>query len=324
MTDPAHPAIFPTGIAPRQKLGGLEYKIYDLIVKRFLATFGDPASSQNTEVSIDVQGHVFKAEGRTPLYEGWMVFYKPYIKLEQHALPALQLGDRPKNLGIDMEEKFTQRPFRYNQASLLAKMQQEQIGTKATRADIIATLFKRNYVAAKQGGIEVTDLGFAVIDSMRSFVPAIVSTGLTRSMEEQLERVEQGSADSAVIIEQAVDRLVESLSLFMEKESDIGAQIGDAATADSAQAATLGQCPICKKGQLRIIRSHTSKKRFVGCSNYAAGGCRASAPLPQKGAIRIANTACSGCGWPVVGVMFARRAKQWKICINMQCPLKKK
>jgi DNA topoisomerase-1 len=142
-------------------------------------------------------------------------------------------------------------------------------------------------------------------------------------MEEQLERVEQGSADSILVIEQAVDRLVESLSEFMEKETDIGALIGDAATADTAQAAMLGQCPVCKKGELRMIRSRTSKKRFVGCSNYAAGGCKASAPLPQKGAIRIAGKACPECGWPVVGVMFARRAKQWKICINMQCPLKK-
>ncbi len=324
MSDPAHPAIYPTGVAPGQKLGGLEFKIYDLIVKRFLATFGDSASSQHTEVSIDVQGHAFKAEGRAPLYEGWMVFYKPYVRLEQHELPGLQQGDRLENLGIAMEEKFTQPPFRYNQASLLAKMEHEQIGTKATRADIIATLFKRNYIAAKRGGIEATDLGFAVIDSMRTFVPAIVSTDMTRSMEEQLERVEQGSADSVLVIEQAVDRLVESLSEFMEKETDIGALIGDAATADTAQAATLGQCPVCKKGQLRMIRSRTSKKRFVGCSNYAAGGCRASAPLPQKGAIRIAGKACPECGWPIVGVMFARRAKQWKICINMQCPLKKK
>jgi DNA topoisomerase-1 len=252
-----------------------------------------------------------------------MVFYRPYVRLEQRTLPAMQQSDWLENLAIEMEEKFTQPPFRHNQASLLAKMEQEQIGTKATRADIITTLFKRSYIAAKRGGIEVTDLGFAVIDSMRAFVPAIVSTDLTRSMEEQLERVEQGSGDSALIIEQAVDRLVESLSEFMEKESDIGVRIGDAVAADIAQAATLGQCPVCKKGQLRMIRSRTSKKRFVGCSNFAVIGCRASAPLPQKGAIRKAEKACPECGWPVVGVMFARRAKRWKICINTQCPLKK-
>ncbi|HEU4606300.1 MAG TPA: DNA topoisomerase I [Nitrososphaera sp.] len=323
MIDPAHPAIYPTGVPPRQKLSGLEFKVYDLTVKRFLATFGDPAISKHTDVAIDVNGHAFKAEGRAPVYEGWMVFYKPYVRLEQRELPELHKDDVVKNRGVEMEEKFTQPPYRYNQASLLAKMEQEQIGTKATRADIIATLFKRSYIASGRGGIEATDLGFAVIDSMRAFVPAIVSTGLTRSMEEQLELVEQGSADSVFVIEQAVDKLIESLATFMEKEADIGTRIGDAASADSTKAATLGPCPVCKKGQLRMIKSYRTKKRFVGCSNYSTG-CRATAPLPQKGLIRTGGKACAECGWPIVGVIFARRAKQWKICVNMQCPSKKK
>jgi DNA topoisomerase I len=322
MADPAHPAIYPTGVAPRQKLSGLEFKVYDLIVKRFLATFGDPAVSRRTDVSIGVNGHVFKAEGRAPVYEGWMVFYRPYVGLERRELPELHKDDVVKNLGVDMEEKFTQPPYRYNQASLLAKMEQEQIGTKATRADIIATLFKRSYIASGRAGIEVTDLGFAVIDSMRAYVPAIVSTDLTRSMEQQLELVEQGSADGVSVIEQAVDKLVESLAAFMEKEVDIGARIGDAASADSAQAAVIGQCPVCKKGQLRMIKSYKTKKRFVGCTNYSAG-CKATAPLPQKGLIKIGR-ACPECGWPVIGVVFARRAKQWRICVNMQCPSKRK
>ncbi|HEV8404283.1 MAG TPA: DNA topoisomerase I [Nitrososphaera sp.] len=323
MADPAHPAIYPTGVAPGQKLSGLEFKVYDLIVKRFFATFGDPAVSRHTDINIDVNGYIFKAEGRTPVYEGWMIFYRPYVRLEQRELPELHKDDLVTNLGVEMEEKFTQPPYRYNQASLLAKMEQEQIGTKATRADIIATLFKRNYIASGKGGIEVTDLGFAVIDSMRAFVPAIVSINLTRSMEEQLEKVEQGSAESISVIEQAADKLVESLAAFMEKETDIGERIGNAASADSAQAATIGPCPVCKKGQLRMIKSYKTKKRFVGCSNYSAG-CKATAPLPQKGLIKTARKSCPECGWPIIGIVFARRAKQWKICINMQCPARKK
>jgi DNA topoisomerase-1 len=322
LTDPAHPAIYPTGVAPR-KLSGLEFKVYDLIVKRFLATFGDPAVSRHTDISIEVNGHVFRAEGRSPVYEGWTIFYRPYVSLERRELPELRKDDIVKNLGIDMEEKFTQPPSRYNQASLLAKMEQEKIGTKATRADIIATLFKRGYIASGRAGIEVTGLGFAVIDSMRAFVPAIVSTDMTRSMEEKLELVEQGSADSVLVIEQAVDKLIESLAAFMDKEADIGAHIGDAASADSAKAATIGPCPVCKKGQLRVIKSYKTKKRFVGCSNYS-GGCKATAPLPQKGSIRTTGKACPECGWSVIGVVFARRAKQWRICVNMQCPSKKK
>jgi DNA topoisomerase-1 len=320
MTDPAHPAIYPTGV--QRRLSGLEWKLYDLIVRRFLATFGDSAISQHTDVSIDVNSNVFKAEGRAALYDGWTMFYRPYFAFDSSALPALAIGDALLNRSIEMEEKFTQPPYRYNQSSLLGKMEREQIGTKATRADIIATLFKRNYIASGRGGIEVTDLGFAVIESMETFVPAIISTSLTRSMEEQLEKVEQGSGESVLVIGQAVDKLVESLAAFMQSEEGIGRQIVDAAAVQDAKAATLGRCPVCKKGEIRMIKSFKTKKRFCGCSNYPE--CKATAPLPQRGAIRISGKACSQCGWPVVGVAFARRAKQWKICVNMQCPSKKK
>jgi DNA topoisomerase-1 len=323
MTDPAHPAIYPTGVVPRQKLSGLELKVYDLIVKRFLAGFGDPTISRRMNVTINVNEYVFEAEGVTLIHEGWMVLYKPYVRFNQRKLPELHKGDPLKNVGVEVEEKFTQPPYRYNQASMLAKMEQEKIGTKATRAEIISTLFKRNYLATCKGGLEVTDLGFAIINSMVEFAPAIVSTDMTRAMEEELANVEQGSADSISVIEQAVDRLLESLFFFLEREGDIGAQINDAVSRQSTQVPALGPCPMCKKGQLRIIRSRTTQKRFVGCSNYSEG-CKTSAPLPQKGSIRTVGKACPKCNWPWVGVIFARGAKPWRICTNVHCPSKQR
>jgi DNA topoisomerase-1 len=251
------------------------------------------------------------------------VFYKPYVRFNQRKLPKLHKGDLLRNQGIETEEKFAQPPYRYNQASMLAKMEQDKIGTKATRADIISTLLKRNYLSAGKSGLEVTDLGFAVIDSMREFAPAIVSTNMTRWMEEQLANVEQGSVDSMSVIEQAVDRLLESLASFTERETDIGAQINGAVSADIAQAVVLGQCPLCKKGQLCIVRSRTTQKRFVGCSNYVSG-CKATAPLPQKGSIRITGKACLECSWPMIRIAFGRGTRQWKICINIHCPSKKR
>lgn len=311
MTDPAHPAIYPTGVYG--KMSGLEFKIYDLIAKRLLATFGDAAVTERTDVAIDVRGHSFVAQGNVTLYEGWIAFYRPYASTEQVSLPQLAVGDALENRQVEVEEKFTPPPPRYSQSSLLAKMEHEKIGTKATRADIIATLFKRNYLEQKRGGIEVTDLGFAVVESMKGHVPDIISTELTRSMEEQLEKVERGAQEPVAVVEYAVDRLVESLEAFRIGEKKIGLEIGAAAKPDKI----IGACPVCKTGNLRMIRSRKTRKRFVGCSNFAQG-CRASAPLPQKGAIRPAKT-CK-CGWPIVKVVFARRAKPWQICVNMKCP----
>ncbi|MER3407420.1 MAG: DNA topoisomerase I [Nitrososphaera sp.] len=345
LADPAHPAIYPTGLAPRG-LAGLEFKVYDLIARRFLATFGYPAVTERMQAAIDVdvdddKKYRFLAEGRATLYDGWMALYKPYVNFEQQQqpLPALAQGEVLACRQVAADEKFTQPPWRYSQASLLAKMEQEQIGTKATRADIIATLFKRKYLSTEKGGgnngggggIRVTDLGLAVVKSMRARVPAIVSTELTRSIEEELEMVERGEQASAQVISHAVDRLVESLAAFRKNQSEIGRQIreegnsgGAGAQKQSSKAAdiVIGQCPLCKTGQLRIVTSRTTKKRFAGCSNYSSG-CRATAPLPQRGGIRGARKACQ-CGWPIISVAFGRRAKRWNVCVSMQCTYKEK
>jgi DNA topoisomerase I len=104
----------------------------------------------------------------------------------------LNQGDVLKNIVVISKEKSIQPPLRFNQASLLEQMEKEQIGTKATRAEIIGTLFKRNYIIASQNlvGIEVIDLGFAVIEAMKKYVPNIVSTDFTRAMENDLEKIE--------------------------------------------------------------------------------------------------------------------------------------
>jgi DNA topoisomerase-1 len=337
-TDLAHPAIYPTGERPRRKLDWIEFKIYDLIVRRFFATFGDPAISQRVEVSITVNSsYIFKTVGRTKIYEGWIYFYKPYFRFEEVQLPELQQGDVLKNILIKMEEKFTQPPFRFNQVSLLKKMEKEEIGTKATRTDIINTLFKRNYIAntvqiaSQKGhnGIQATDLGFAVIESMRECVPDIVSIDLTRSMEKQLEMIEAGESNSTSVIEYAVDKLIESLALFRERGSSISQQLTDAIVTTVSKEKSIGICPVCHKGELRIIKSRITKKRFVGCSNYSSssstGICKATAPLPQKGSIKTTGKNCIICKWPIINVIFAHQRKNpWKICINMQCPLKNK
>jgi DNA topoisomerase I len=106
------------------------------------------------------------------------VFYIHELKL-----PKLNQGDVLKNIVVISKEKLMQPTLRFNQASLLEQMEKEQIGTKTTRAEIINTLFKRNYIIASQNfvGIEVTDLGFSVIDTMKKYVPNIVSTDFTRA-----------------------------------------------------------------------------------------------------------------------------------------------
>jgi len=339
-TDPAHPAIYPTGEKPKRRLQGVEIKLLDLIIKRFFATFGDSAIIQHTAIIILVKDkHMFIADAKKMIHEGWMYFYKPYsdgaVLGIQTNLPLLRNGDILKSVAITMSEKFTQPPVRFNEASLLEKMEKEKIGTKATRSEIISTLFKRNYITSTtyrgesvgrtRSGIEATDIGFEVIQSMREYIPNIVSTNLTRSMEEQLDKIEVGKAKSAVVIEAAIARLKEAVVSFKEKEIEIGRQITEAITITrNKQQIALGTCPICKNGELKIIKSNVTQKRFVGCSNYMSGTCSAAAPLPQKGTITNTDKICDVCKWPIVKSIYGRHSKNpWIFCVNMQCPSKK-
>jgi DNA topoisomerase I len=272
-TDPAHPAIYPTGEKPKDKLAAVELKLFDLIIRRFLATFGDPTISEHTIVTILVtHDHLFKAEGNKILYEGWMYFYKPYTHNVGLELPEFRQGDILKNVVITMDEKYTPPQPRFNRASLLEKMEREQIGTKATRSEIISTLFKRNYVANTttnsnaRGEIQASQIGFEIMQSMRKYVPSVVSMDLTRSMEQQLDEIESGKVRSIIVIENAIDELKRTMSSFKKKEIEIGRQITEAViisqNQEHQQQMVVGTCPVCNQGILRIIRSRLTKKKI--------------------------------------------------------------
>jgi DNA topoisomerase-1 len=348
-TDPAHPAIYPTGKKPKSKLSGAEFKLLDLIIRRFLASFGDPARTENKTVAIHIKDeHIFIADGKKMLYDGWTQFYKPYLNFTETILPELHEGEILRNAIVSMSKKYTQPPPRFNQSTLLELMEKENIGTKATRSEIISTLFKRNYISnvtsygndrgiergrqRVRGGIEATEIGLQIIQSMRKYVPILVSANLSRSMEEQLEGIETGRIMSSKVISQAAGSLNQIIAIFKQNENQIGKLLTDSVIRyrnklqqqhlEDAQKSVLGSCPLCSSGYLKIIRSRATKKRFVGCSNYSTGKCNASAPLPQAGLILIDGRKCSHCKWPLLKVVYKIKRK-WEFCINSQCRSKK-
>jgi DNA topoisomerase I len=353
-TDPAHPAIYPTGERPKGKLEASDFKIFDLIIKRFFATFGKPALSRLITVTIQVKkDYLFRADSRKTIDEGWLPYYRPYISLtntgNEKELANLQNGDILQNISITIVEKFSQPPSRFNQATLLQQMEKDNIGTKATRSDVISTLFKRNYISNISAprlekitnqqprqtgalGIQATELGFEIIQSMRNYVPEIISSDLTRFTETQLYQIESGTMKSATVLESAIERLNEALVSLKKKENEIGHHLTEAITMTrlrrqqrqrQRQQTTLGTCPVCTDGLLKIIRSSRTKKRFVGCSNYTSGKCKAAAPLPQTGSLLTTGKKCSVCKWPILIAAHFGRNVLWKFCINGQCPTKK-
>lgn len=316
-TDPAHPAIHPTGERPKGPLDSSEFKVYDLVVRRFLSVFAPSAKRETVALTIGVEGHEFKLVGGRTVFPGWMAFYGRYRGPKDVEVPPLVEGNRLAVVEVKSEEVFESKPVRYNQASLLEKMEKERIGTKATRADVIATLVERSYVSGTS--LAPTELGFSVIETMRRFAPSIITTELTRDIEERLDAVERGTEEDRSLVREAIKSVSEQLVGLNSNEEEVGKEIDAALAATVAASYVLGDCPICKTGKLRLIRSKKTGKRFLGCTNYASG-CRASAPLPQRGTIKAAANPCQHCSWPVVYVVTGRRP--WRLCVNPGCPSK--
>ncbi|HME19622.1 MAG TPA: DNA topoisomerase I [Nitrososphaerales archaeon] len=318
--DPAHPAIHPTGEHPRRSLDSSEAKVYDMVVRRFLSAFAPAAKIERAAVTIAVEGNEFVLEGASTVYPGWQAYYGRYRSWRDVEVPPVKEGERLRTAEVRIEEKFNQRPIRYNQSSLLEKMEREGIGTKATRAGIISTLLARGYISGES--LAVTGLGESIVEIMEMFAPSIVTTGLTQKIEERLEAVEGGQEDGRALLRETVRSITEQMIALSADEDRIGRRIGEASSAGVAAGTTvLGPCPVCKTGKLRIVRSKKTGKRFVGCTNYPEA-CRASAPLPQRGAIKAAPKPCQRCSWPVVYVLGGRHP--WRLCVNPDCPSKVK
>lgn len=313
--DPAHPAIYPTGILP-EKLGPPEEKLYKLITYRFITTFGDPLIQEETHGVCRIGGEDFLFQGYKTIEPGWTQLY-PYAKVQEAILPHLEVGDILKVLKLYRKKGETKPPPRYNPASLVKELENRGLGTKATRAEIVDTLYKRGYIYGRH--IKVTELGHSVIEALREYVPAIISENLTRKFEEKLENIREGRESKTKVLTEAKEELTKILSEFKEKEELIGERLAKAVEEREKREGSVGSCPACGS-PLKIIRSKKTKKIFIGCSNYPQ--CSTSYPLPQKVGIKTTDKKCKYCGLPMVSIPVGKR--RMLSCIDMNCKSKAK
>ncbi|MFH1823513.1 MAG: DNA topoisomerase I [archaeon] len=313
--DPAHPAIYPTGSIPKT-LGANEKKIYELIVKRFIACFGENALIQTKKITADED---FSASGKEILKKNWLNVYPARIELKE--LP--DLDGKHKVDKVEFEEKETQPPRRYSPASILSELEKKKLGTKATRADILDRLYKRGYVSGIQ--IHATTLGVEIVDTLESKCPLILDEQLTRDFEEDLEKIRSEKSKAKIleeeekVLEKAKKTLMEIAKDFKKKELEIGQALLKAESTQQEErkkANKLIKCPNCD-GDLIMIRSKRGK-RFAGCSNYPE--CKTTFPLPAMGMIKVTDEICT-CNLPKL-MLIKKGRPPWKFCMNPKCYLK--
>jgi DNA topoisomerase-1 len=319
-SDSAHPAIHPTGSKPTKQLTPTEKKLYDLIVRRFLSLFGESAVKEHLRADIKYEDYLLYLRGLRILKPGWMEFYGLYAKTNEKELPDISEGDSFLLSPVNDEEQYTQPPSRFNPSSLLKLLERENLGTKATRARIVDSIKSRGYTLNDK--FELSTLGYALFETLEKYMPDILSPELTRHLEKEMNDIQQEKTNREDVLSKAKGELLELLENFKSQEEKIGNELVTGLQRYWKSKEELGECPKCREGILRVIRSSKTGKRFVGCSNYSKSKCDQTFPLPQKGDLSPLDTMCPHCGYQMFQVVSGRR--KWETCVNWtECPGRK-
>jgi DNA topoisomerase-1 len=305
-----HPPIYPVGVVQKEALSPEEWKIYELICRRFLATLSEDAKTENTSVLLIAEEEPFIAKGQVILHAGWKAVY-PYSELNETTLPVLAEGDEVKILKLDMNEKETQPPGRYSQGSLIKLMEENNLGTKSTRPSIIQKLYFRRYISGNKS-IEPSKVAFAVIDSLEKHCEIVTKPEMTAELEKEMDEIAAGKLKQRAVVDKSCEQLRSVMDLLFKNKESVALELRMALRFSEI----MGKCTC---GANLVVRRGKSGKRFVGCSSYP--NCTITYPLPQNGLIAPLNEYCPECKAPTIQVKNGRF--HYKMCLTMTCVTKK-
>ncbi len=306
-----HPPIYPTGAPRRGELGDREWRIYELVSRRFMATLANEAVMESNRIDLDLNGEPFFARGSRVVSAGWLDYY-PYSRQKDAELPLLHKGDQVAMIDKSLEAKETQPPARYGQGTLIELMEKHNLGTKATRHAIIQNLYDRGYVHGNP--VEPTEMGIKMAEALQKFAPRVASPEMTAELEKDMDLISERDLTKEQVVAISRDLLRQAYRSLEENREQMAATIYEGITDDRI----LGDCPKCGSNKIRIIRSKTTKKRFVGCEGYP--DCDQTYPIPQRGDIIGTGEICPECGTPKIKVLGGRRP--WILCLDPYCPTK--
>jgi len=304
-----HPPIHPVGVPSNIKLNSDQQKVYDLICRRFLSTLAKDAISETINVIFDIDDEKFKSEGYRLLEANWRDIYI-YFKEKRKPLPELFEGEKIDISRIVLKEDNTKPPSRYNQGSLIAKMEQLSLGTKSTRHEIISKLYYRKYITLSP--LAPTPTAFAVVDALEGC--DVIKPKMTAQLEKDMDKISDGKKTLENTVKDS-RKMLKNVIFSLEKDKE---KIKTSIKKAEMQQSTVGKCPIC--GKDLIIRKSRKGKRFVGCKGYP--DCKNTYSLPQQGAIIVTNKVCKNCNTPVVRAK-SKGKRAWELCLNPDCPGKK-
>src|SRR5437879_2073585 len=297
----AHEAIRPTDVPRRpddlkQHLDSRQFKLYQLIWRRFVASQMTPAVFETTKVDFDLGRFVFRATGSRVLFDGYHKLYHEAHEPEEGKtlddlppIPPLAQGDVVTVKQITPNQHFTEPPPRFSEASLVKELERLGIGRPSTYASIISTLKTRWYATAKDRRFAPTPLGETVWQVMKRSFPDVFEVGFTAQMEDELDKVEEGDLAWQQVLGDFWGPFAKALDAV-----DVQKLIHDVHDLSGLHK---GKCPTSGGGL--VVRSGRFGP-FIACARYPAE-CRFTRPLRRdKVPDRPTDEICQECGAPMV------------------------
>ena len=296
----AHEAIRPTSVertpdSIKDSLSKDQYKLYNLIWRRFVASQMEDSIFDVLNVECNIENLVFKATGSKLKFDGYTKIYN-FTDREDKILPSLSEGESLKIQKQDPQQHFTSPPPRYTEASLVKTLEELGIGRPSTYAPTITTILNREYVEKEGTSLLPTELGIIVTKILDENFHKFMEVDFTADMESQLDQIEEGNAEWKHVVEEFYSPLEEAIKtaleniekVNMDEETDEICEL-----CGSNMVIKYGRfgkfmacknypeckntkpivnkigvkCPKCKEGDI-IMRKSKKKKVFYGCSNY--------------------------------------------------------
>jgi DNA topoisomerase-1 len=269
-----HPPIHPTGPAARETLGDDAFRVYELVLRRFLATLSPDAKWKTLKVLFDAGGEEYTATGGQLIDPGWHTVY-PYSEAQETILPPFETGEHLPVLKVALDEKETQPPARYTQSKLIQRMEELGLGTKSTRHEVIAKLVSRKYVEGTP--LRPTLVGRVVTESLEQHADMITRPDMTQTIEDHMQQIKESRRTREDVIRESRQMLHRAFDQLEANE----AVIGDDIRGRTAEEMNLGACPVC--GGTLAIKHLRGNTQFIGCSRYPECTFNIGLPMAQWG-----------------------------------------
>jgi len=296
----AHEAVRPSDVQRRPEamkkfLSPDQFKLYQLIWRRFVASQMTPAVYDTTTIDFAIGRYLFRATGSIVVFDGYHVVYREGREAEEgqtlddlSPVPALEQGDEAAVKKITPHQHFTEPPPRFSEASLVKELERLGIGRPSTYSTIVSTLRNREYVQIKERRFFPTELGETVAKVMVSRFPDIFNVEFTSEMENELDKVEEGELDWKDVLGNFYGPFAKAL-----ENVDTAAMIREAHDVGDVEKTP---CPQCG-GKLTLKSGRFGP--FIACTNYPE--CKYTKPLKrERPPDRPTDQKCDKCGAPMV------------------------